>query len=62
MDKCPTVELGVQDTHLSEKKKKILSRVSIRDTLTNVRDESIRTIVEASDSTPPSRTKGHRRP
>ena len=23
MDKCPTVELGVQDTHLREKKKKI---------------------------------------
>ena len=22
MDKCPTVELGVQDTHLREKKKK----------------------------------------
>jgi len=22
MDKCPTVALGVQDTHLSEKKKK----------------------------------------
>jgi len=22
-DKCPTVELGVQDTHLREKKKKI---------------------------------------
>jgi len=25
MDKCPTVELGVQDTHLREKKKKIWS-------------------------------------
>jgi len=25
MDKCPTVELGVQDTHLSGKKKKIQS-------------------------------------
>ena len=23
MDKCPTVELGVKDTHLREKKKKI---------------------------------------
>ena len=23
IDKCPTVELGVQDTHLREKKKKI---------------------------------------
>ena len=23
MDKCPTVELGVQDTHVREKKKKI---------------------------------------
>jgi len=23
MDKCPTVELGVQDTHLREKKNKI---------------------------------------
>ena len=23
MDKCPTVELGVQDTHLRERKKKI---------------------------------------
>jgi len=23
MDKCPTVELGVQDTHLREKKKKM---------------------------------------
>ena len=23
MDKCPIVELGVQDTHLTEKKKKI---------------------------------------
>ncbi len=23
MDKCPTVKLGVQDTHLREKKKKI---------------------------------------
>ena len=23
MDKCPIVELGVQDTHLREKKKKI---------------------------------------
>ena len=22
MDKCPTVELGVQDTHMREKKKK----------------------------------------
>ena len=25
MDKCPTVELGVQDTHLRENKKKIYS-------------------------------------
>ena len=25
MDKCPTVELGVQDTHLREKKKKSIS-------------------------------------
>ena len=25
MDKCPTVELGVQDTHLRGKKKKIQS-------------------------------------
>jgi len=23
MDNCPTIELGVQDTHLREKKKKI---------------------------------------
>jgi len=25
MDKCPTVELGVQDTHLREKEKKSIS-------------------------------------
>ena len=29
MDKCPTVELGVQDTHLREKKKKSISFYSL---------------------------------
>jgi len=27
MDKCPTVELGVQDTHLRENKKKNIERL-----------------------------------
>jgi len=40
----------------------LLSRVSIRDTLTDAHDESTRMQVEASDSTPPGRTNGHRHP
>ena len=30
MDKCPTVELGVQDTHLREKKKKYRASHSLQ--------------------------------
>jgi len=42
MDKCPTVELGVQDTHLREKKKKYIEHLILLKMLQSARKVCIR--------------------
>jgi len=37
MDKCPTVELGAQDTHLREKKKKYIEHLILLKKLQSAR-------------------------